>query len=292
MKFSIRKAAGALALAGMAAVLLPMALAPSVGAAPVTPDIYAVDTTGHVLTLTPNLNNNPATIVASYTITGMVDGDTAVGIDRRQADGELWIVGKGASSTHLYTVDPYNGVATPKAELRNVNAAYAPVVLSGTLFGTDIDPTTDTMRIVSNTQQNLHVFMVAVAGPTFRNPGDTIIDTNLSITGIQGAAYAGVPTGAQLYTVSQRKLYTQNGNAGVETFVANLASFGNSFTGFDIVDNGDGYTGYYSRGLATNSSVYTLNLTTGATNRLLTTPTGTVLREIAVDQPYSCASLC
>jgi hypothetical protein len=283
MKFSIRKAAGALALAGMAAVVVPLALAPAANAVPVNPTIYAVDTANEVLTLTPNLNNNPATVVARHAITGMVEGDTAVGIDRNAQDGQLWIVGKGASSTHLYTVDPSTGTATPKAELRNANAGFTQVVLSGTLFGTDIDPSNNTMRIVSNTKQNLHVFLSAAVTPTFRNPGDTIIDTNLSINGIQGAAYAGGVT-ADLYTVSQRKLYEQNGDGGVETFVADLQSFSNTSSGLDIVDTGDGYQGYYSRGLATNSSVYTLNLSTGGTTRLLTTPTGTVLLEIAVVQ--------
>jgi hypothetical protein len=96
---------------------------------------------------------------------------------------------------------------------------------------------------------------------------------------MQGAAY----TSSAFYSVTARKLYRSDSIAtGNFTFVADLQSFSNTTSGLDIKTSGDTDTAYYARGLATNSSVYTLNLSTGATTRLLTTPTGTVLREIAL----------
>jgi hypothetical protein len=262
-----------------------MAVATSPAGA-VGPNIYGITTTNEVITLTSNLNNNPATVLERHALTGMAAGDVAVGIDRRPADSLLWLVATGESvGTRLYTVDPTTGAATPRAELRDVNNAYAPVTLTGTHFGTDIDKTSDSMRIVSGeTKQNLHVYLGAQVGPPFRNPGDTVIDTNTSIVGIQAL---GADAGGLFAAFTQRKAYAQvggtpPGSAGTETFVRNLDAFSNTYSGLDVY----GSSIWYSRGLATNSSVYevdyTANPTTTVSTRKLTTPTGTVLVEIAL----------
>lgn len=113
------------------------------------------------------------------------------------------------------------------------------------------------------------------------------------MTGLSGSGYIEwVPEDdpdSLLYTVSRNKLYKTGRFSNQMIFVANLQSPSTAGfeAGLDIVDNdpGDPIV-YYSRTISTpsslNSSVYTVSLLTGATARLLTTPNGVTLREIAL----------
>src|SRR4051794_297652 len=103
-----------------------------------------------------NANNNlvrfdnatPGTIISSKPITGMIGGDTIVGMDFRPIDGKLFGLGSGS---RLYIIDPATGVAT------QVGTGTFGLALSGTAFGFDFNPTVDRIRVVSETNQNLRL---------------------------------------------------------------------------------------------------------------------------------------
>jgi hypothetical protein len=83
-------------------------------------------------------------------ISGLQTDTKIVGIDFRPANGLLYGLGDAAG---VYTIDPATGVASNRVQL--VDANKVPIVLSGTSFGVDFNPTVDRLRIVSDAGQNL-----------------------------------------------------------------------------------------------------------------------------------------
>ena len=73
-------------------------------------------------------------------ITGLVGGETIVGIDRRPANGGLYGV---SSANRVYFINSTTGAAT------QVGADGA-FTLNGTSFGFDFNPTVDRIRVTSN----------------------------------------------------------------------------------------------------------------------------------------------
>ena len=92
-------------------------------------------------------------------IRGLQNGESLVGIDFRPSaqapaadqQGVLYAVG---DQGYIYTIDPGTARATRGPQ---ITADGAPVVLRGTSFGIDFNPTVDRLRIVSNDNQNLRV---------------------------------------------------------------------------------------------------------------------------------------
>ena len=127
------------------------------------------------------------------------------------------------------------GVATLVGPLNSGGATPTPVLLSGTSFGVDFNPTVDRIRIVSDADQNLRV------NP---NNGVTIIDGNLNPgnPNVAGAGYTntffGASTTTTLYVLDSSidDLLIQNPpNSGVLTSVGDLGVDFNDLVGFDIV---------------------------------------------------------
>jgi hypothetical protein len=83
-------------------------------------------------------------------VTGLQPADAQlIGIDFRVQDGLLYGVGSGGG---VYTLNTGTGVAT---FVNSLNDGVTPIVLSGTSFGVDFNPSADRLRIVSDTGQNL-----------------------------------------------------------------------------------------------------------------------------------------
>ncbi len=109
----------------------------------------------------------PGTISAPIGISGIVAGDTLVGIDRRPTfgllNGTLYSLGVNLDSGvgRLYTIDPTTGIAGVGPTLASDPAdAVAPFpfsVVLGTQFGFDFNPVADRLRVTSNTGQNLRI---------------------------------------------------------------------------------------------------------------------------------------
>src|SRR4051812_17651752 len=244
-----------------------------------------------------NANNNlvrfdsatPGTIISSTPVTGMVGGDTVVGLDFRPIDGKLFALGSGS---RLYIIDPATGVATQVG-----TGTFAPA-LSGTSFGFDFNPVVDRIRIVSDTNQNLRLdpntgaiagtdtnLIYATGDPNFgadpsvvgsaytNNVANATTTTLFGIDSIlnnlvqQGAV--NVPPGTPSPNTGQ--LFTV-GSVGVDT---------SGVVGFDIAPNGVAFAGMV---VAAFPRLYAISTASGAATLigLIGTGTGTFVRAMAV----------
>lgn len=225
--------------------------------------VFAVSTAAHatpitVVTVANNLvtfdSTTPGTVSAPLAITGLQPAENLLGIDFRPANGMLYGLG---STSRLYTINPTTGAAT------QVGAAGA-FALSGTAFGFDFNPTVDRIRETSDADQNLRL-----------NPNDgTLAGTDGALNPgnptIVGSAYTNNVAGAlttTLYGIDSNldQLFVQNPpNNGTLTMVGPLGFNTSDFVGFDISGvTGVAYASLTAPGAA-SSSLYTINLTTGA----------------------------
>jgi trimeric autotransporter adhesin len=106
--------------------------------------MFAVTTDNRLLNFNPG---SPGIINSTINITGLGQGENIVGIDFRAANGQLYAL---TSASRLYIINPTSGAATP------VGATLATAV-NGANFGFDFNPTVDRIRVVSNADQNLRL---------------------------------------------------------------------------------------------------------------------------------------
>lgn len=219
-------------------------------AIPTEPVAYALDNAGgSLLIFNPDLPGTPV----SKAITGLMMGETLLGIDFRPLNGQLYGLG---SSSRLYTLNLSSGAATA------VGTGSFSTMLDGTEFGFDFNPTVDKIRVVSNTGQNLRLNPVdgtLTAADGTLNPGTPAISAAAYTNSFAGA------TTTSLFVIdhSTDKLYLQSPpNNGTLTEVGALGIDVTNMNGFDI-----GSTRQKAYLIATVSGatkVYTLNTTTGA----------------------------
>ncbi len=214
----------------------------------------------------------PGTILSTTAVTGLAGGENLLGIDFRPATGQLYGLG---STSRLYVINTSTGAATA------VGAAGL-FTLVGTDFGFDFNPTVDRIRVVSNTGQNLRL-----------NPNDGALAAtdgtlNPGTPQVTAAAYTNNFAGATtttLYDIDSGNdtLYTQNPpNSGVLVPVGALGIDVGSVNGFDIASgSGTALAGVQLTG-NTNSSLYAINLTTGAASFIGPIGTALPLRGLAI----------
>jgi len=190
-------------------------------------------------------------------ITGLQAGETVFGLDFRPSNAALYGLG---STGRLYTINAATGAATVASTLS--------MALSGASFDIAFNPTVDRLRVVSNTGQNLRINVDTGAVTTDTPLAYAAGDANAGATpNVQAAAYTNQVSGTVAATVlydiditgtGASRLVTQNPpNGGALNTVAALGVAG--LTSFDI--DGNGNAAY----AATGTSLYTINLTTGAT---------------------------
>jgi hypothetical protein len=205
----------------------------------------------------------PDTQVSSVAVTGLGQGDTLVGMDRRPADGRLYALG---SSGAIYVLDPATGAATLQARLAAVTGDDNPfTALSGTSFGVDFNPSVDRLRVVSNTGQNLRINV---------DTGATTTDAAINPAGrsITGAAYTNSFTGTsrtRLYVLDAEagRLYLQDpANSGTLDAGVPLGVTGSAANGFDVDARTN--TGYAVLSVNGTAALYRIDL--GATGNAAT----------------------
>ncbi|CAB4914538.1 unannotated protein [freshwater metagenome] len=186
----------------------------------------------------------PGSPVNPVAVTGLVDGDTLVGIDIRPQNGQLYGLGVNATAdtVQLYALSARTGVA---------KAIGAPITgIQGTDFGFDFNPTVDRIRVVSDTGENFRVNPNTGA----QVDGNDVLlgvqrdgDVN-GATAVDGSAYTNSQQNATvtaLFSLSaaDQKLYIQNPpNAGTQTAgksvtVGGAAANFSDVGGFDIAPN-------------------------------------------------------
>jgi hypothetical protein len=235
--------------------------------------------------------DTPGTVV-SVTITGIVAGETLVGIDGRPATGQLFGLGvdAAADTATLYLIDPQTGAATivgTASQIAFVDGGGNPIDLPDATggYGFDFNPTVDRIRVVAETGLNFRLNPVTGAavdgdaGATGVNPDGAIngASTTVSAAGYtNGLAGETVTTLYTLDAVSNLLLIQNPPNAGVQTAPVTITldtaplDF-TSVNGFDIPPsvrvattnapaNDEGYAALTVGG---DTGLYAINLTTG-----------------------------
>ena len=251
-------------------------------------------------------------------VTGVAPGETLVGIDYRPQTGQLFAFGVNAAADTgtLYRVDPQIGVVTvigAAGGIAFVTAGGSAVDLPSGGYGMDFNPTADRIRIT--TDSGLNFVLNPNNGAPVDGDSDAVgINTNGAInglppgaTGVSAAAYTNSfaqPLGGAttLYTLdaTSDSLFIQNPpNSGTEVSQHVITLGGSrldfsSVNGFDIPANvvvttsGSTAAGFGLADLTVGgvTSLYAINLTTGAAINLGTIGTGaTQLAGLALGAP-------
>ena len=227
-------------------------------AIPTSPVAYAIDESNNLLIFDFMKVGTPI----SKTITGLQASETIVGIDMRPATGQLYALG---STSRLYVLNTSSGAAAV------VGTVPFSTLLAGTSFGFDFNPTVDRIRCNSNTGQNLRLHpdtgVIAAIDGTL-NPGTPSVTSSAYTNNFAGA------TTTTLYNVDNLtdKLYKQDPpNNGTQVEVGALGINIEAAGGFDITSRSG--MAYAALKVGTTSSIYTINLTSGAATKLVDLPT-------------------
>lgn len=236
------------------------------------------------------LNFNPGTpgvINSARFITGLVSGESIVGIDFRPANEQLYAI---SSASRVYTINPLNGQATPVG-----TTAFNPA-LSGQSFGVDFNPVPDRIRLVSDAGQNLRLNpnTGAIAGTDAPLMFDSADANANAMPRIVGAAYtnnfAGT-TSTTLYGIDSNLdvLVTQGSpggspvspNTGRLFTVGKLNVDAGDLVGFDIAPvTNAAFASVTPQGM-NQSTLYTINLATGSASSVGVIGGGQQIRDIA-----------
>lgn len=244
----------------------------------------------------------PGLIRTSVGITGVDATQVLVGLDIRPATNTLYALGYNAMATSptyqtytLYSLNGLTGAATA------VNATPVALALGAGKVGFDFNPTVDRIRVTSGNRANFRL-----------NPIDgtvTATDTQLAYATADANAAATPNIGASAYTnsvagttatatalfnydLSLNTLTTQNPpNNGTLNTVGATGIAVNTTTpnvDLDIYSSATGTNQAYlvaNTGTATATSLYTVNLTTGAATLVGAIGNGLAARNIAVAGP-------
>lgn len=239
-------------------------------------DMYMTDGAGSLIRVDSRF---PGVIQDSVALTGLPTGVSLVGIDFRPATGDLVAVG---SNSAVYSVVPATGVATP------LGTGFTPG-LSGTLFGVDVNPVPDALRVTSEANQNYRLSLAngnhapasatATASPDGAlNPGDPFVTasayTNSSFSATRPVSTTLFAIDAQANTLSSQL----PPNAGTLGDPKPLGVDIGDQTQFDIA--GVGNIGYMVTTPAGGSGavLYRVDITTGTSTELGPIGTGSLVR--------------
>jgi hypothetical protein len=240
--------------------------------------LYGVDLTNNLVRFG---SMSPDMITNIVPISGLMDGETILGIDFRPADRRLYGLG---SYNRLYVIDTLSGGAVPLG----VSFFYPPAI--GTSFGFDHNPVPDRVRLHSNAQQDLRLdpdtgVVVAQDSILAYSP----IDVNAGYTpNIVGTAYTNSLAGAistTLYAIDSNLgilVTLPSPNNGQLYTVGALGVTTSNFVGFDIA--GRDSTAYASLTAASNggSSLYQIDLLSGSATYIGDIGSRIVLRGLAI----------
>lgn len=218
--------------------------------------IYATTNNNRLITWD---SATPGTIASDVAMTGISSAESILGIDFRPSNNLLYAQG---SSGNLYTVNRFTGAATSVYTLTTLP--------SGNNFGLDFNPVADRLRIVSDTEQNLRVFI----GTT------TFVDSNLAYAAadpnfganpnVVHTAYTnnfpGATSTAQFAIDSDLDILVRQNppNAGTLFTIGSLGIDIGTFGGFDVSRGSQIAYGAFNTAGAAGSSFYTMNLNSGA----------------------------
>ncbi|MDZ4783926.1 MAG: DUF4394 domain-containing protein [Planctomycetia bacterium] len=218
--------------------------------------------------------------VSSVAITGLADGESLWGIDRRPATGELLAL---SNQNRLLTIRPNTGFATV------VGAGFTNP-LDGSSFGFDFNPQIDRIRIVSDANQNFVAnpitgdANVAATTPVFFAVGDVnaAADPHVVHHAYDQNVAGTLATQLRAIDTDLDILVTQANNVGTLGTIGPLGFDATDIGGFDVSDSGNAFAIFNAGG--NTSGLYSINLTSGAGTFLGEVP-GAIHGLTAVPEP-------
>lgn len=147
----------------MKKLLLMLAVASGPVASAHAEAIVALTATGQLISFD---SATPGTLTSTVAVSGLIAGDTLVGIDVRPANKTLYgfaVSGGGAAPTvgKIYSINAATGAATLAATLAadpaDMTAPTPYQSVTGTFFGVDFNPVADRLRVVSDSGMNLRI---------------------------------------------------------------------------------------------------------------------------------------
>src|SRR6476620_1108301 len=255
--------------------------------------VYAVPVAG--LTVSNRLvffdSSSPSSVAAYVSIIGLQSGERVLGIDFRPLTGQIFALG---STSRLYTLIPITGAATPVG-----NAPFTPL-LSGIEFGLDFDAATDSLRVVSNTGQNLRLdpnsgSVLAVDTPLSFAAGEPEVGMMPDISGVAYTKNFNGAVATTLYAIDWRRgrlerIGSPDGSP-VSPNSGQVFNVGTLGTGFQITEmvgldsaanSGTAYAALRSGDALSSSTFFTINLATGSVTQQGTIGGGEFIRDITV----------
>jgi hypothetical protein len=247
----------------------------TLGPAALAQQAVALTAGGSLVTFTLMAPGAPTNSVA---VSGLAAGESLVGLDYRPLTRALVGV---TSQSRLVTLNIETGVAAPLATLS--------VPLAGTSFGVDFNPVPDRLRVVSNTGQNLRINV---------DTGAVIVDGALAFAGtdanagtapqVVGAGYtnstaARVAAATTLFDLDFNRdvlLRQDPPNNGTLVTVGSLGVDFSAGSDLDIFGPNLAYAVNQAGGA---SSLYAINLTSGAATLVGAFPAGVAVVDFAIE---------
>jgi hypothetical protein len=226
----------------------------------------------------------PGTITSSLPIAGL-SGDVLQGIDFRPANGVLYALGINGTVGRIYTINLATGAATLVS-----TAPFFSNLTANASYGFDIDPATDSIRLVTSFQENIR-FDPDKGSFSLR---DT--DITPAADQVVGLAYdrsdRNPLTGTTLFGIDFEhdmlvRIGGVNGspspNLGVATNIGSTGLFTTTNNiGFDIAEDGVAYASMGTGAGTPTYKLYTITLSSGAATVVGNIGAGTtVIRGIA-----------
>lgn len=220
----------------------------------------------------------PGTALNTVAISGLGAGEALVGLDYRPLTRALVGV---TNQSRLVTLNADTGTATPLSTLS--------VTLAGTAFGVDFNPVPDRLRVVSNTGQNLRINVdngaVTVDGTLAYAAGDANagVTPQISAAGYTNGVAGRVATGTTLYDIDfARDVLVRQDPPNNGTLVT-IGALGVDFGADSDLDLFSPNLAYAVNSSGAASSLYRINLTTGAATLVGAFPAGSVVSDLAIE---------
>ena len=236
----------------------------------------------------------PGTIVSDIQLTGINAGESLAGLDFRPANGQLYSVASDGTTNRVVTINTTTGVVTA---VGGTTPATVDI-----FFGADFNPVVDRLRVIGDARSNRRLnpdtgALVATDTTLAYATGDPGAPSNPHIVHV---AYDRNVAGATLTTLfgidDTRDTLVRIGgvdgspspNGGQVTTVGALGFNVSSSGGFDI--QGGSGTAYAVLRISGVSTLYTINLSTGAATSIGAVGGGPFVDGIAVGQCGTVAS--
>lgn len=236
--------------------------------------VYGLTDGGELIGFDPA---NPASVETRVAVDA--SGDAILGMDFRPETDELYAI--GASST-VYTIDPASGAASAVGQ--------TDPAIEGSVIGFDFNPTADAIRVVTDAGQNLRLtdldeeLGTTVDGELAFDEGD---ENAGGTPAVVGAGYTNNVPDAEdtmLFDIdlSTGSLLQQDANPGVLSTIGPLGVEFTSNVGFDIAAPNDDAYAVLQPGEGSPSSLYEIDLDSGAATEIGAIGAGEVVGGFAI----------